>query len=423
MMFSTLIARSKQRAKVYSLFFILVLGTSAAAISTWQSVGPPGGDVRAIAFNPKNRADIYALTYSDNFGQVFRSTNSGQSWKRIASFDNYVYDLAIDPVNQRIIYVLSKTGVFKSTNRGVSWSEYAFGKKHGSLDGKVAIHRTNPNIIYASGYSLTSGVKSCMAVFKSMDGGAHWKVKKFNATSKMGYALSIAVAPSSPNILYMSGYYSDGSIVHYKFYKSLNDGTSWKEIGNTIPEQVTSIAVDPTDPNRVYAGTEWSVYRSSDGGQTWQRNEGFAFAYALVIDSSNPNIIYAGYDKKCYKSTDRGVNWTEYTSGLSGKCHKLLVSSNQVYFASSGGIFKSTDGGATWAARQNGLNASLIPALALAPSSPNLIYTEVASNGFFKSANGGSSWQRLPDFEKCGSITRIAINPTNANKLFILAGA
>jgi photosystem II stability/assembly factor-like uncharacterized protein len=422
MIFSTLIVRLKHRAKVYSLFFMLVLGISAAALSTWQSVGPPGGDVRAIAFNPKNRADIYALAYSDNLGQVFRSTNSGQSWKRIASFDNCVYDLAINPLNQRIIYVLSKTGVFKSTNRGVSWSEYTFGKKYGSLDGELAIHWTNPSVIYASGYSITSGGKSCTAVFKSVDGGAHWKVKKFNATSKEGYALSVAIAPSSPNILYMSGYYSDGNIFHYKFYKSLNDGTSWTEIGNTIQEQVTSIAIDPTNPNKVYAGTEWAVYRSSDGGQTWQRNEGFAFAHALAIDGSNPNIIYAGYDKKCYKSTDGSVNWTEYTSGLSGSCRKLLVASNKVYFASSGGIFKSTDGGVNWAASQNGLGASIIPALALAPSSPNLIYTEVASNGFFRSTNAGSSWQRLPDFYRCESIFRITVHPTNANKLFIMVG-
>jgi len=174
----------------------------------------------------------------------------------------------------------------------------------------------------------------------------------------------------------------------------------------------------------VYVATmeDRGVYRSADGGRNWQRNEGFAFGYALAVDPANPDILYAGYDQKCYKSVDGGVNWSEYTSGLLGSGQDIAVTAPAVYFASSGGLFKSLDGGRTWAASHSGITASIIPALGVAPSAGGTVYIEYQANGFYRSLNGGTTWIRLPDFYRCDKVLRIAVDPVNPDKLFILAG-
>ena len=164
------------------------------------------------------------------------------------------------------------------------------------------------------------------------------------------------------------------------------------------------------------------MFRSSDAGQTWARNEGIASAYALGLDPSSPNTIYAGYRSRCYKSVDGGVEWTEYTAGISGSCQDILVYSGRVYYASYAGIHRSLDEGKTWAAGCSGIKNTVIPAIAVAGSSPNVIYAEAAQNGLFKSTDFGNSWIRLPDFYRCDSIKAISVNSADPDDVVLLAG-
>jgi len=410
---------------------LLLWGTTSAKqegleISTgkWQPIGPNGGDVYGIAFNPQNKNEIYAVINSYP-GQVYRSTNAGSSWTRIAVLDDYTNDVVVDPTNPSIVYALGSSCVFKTTDRGLTWTQYYLPNNCYAWGGQLGINPINPSILFVAGcrYYNTASYKSCMAVLKSIDGGQTWSYKDLAASgSTSGQACCVAVSKPNPNIVYVGGYYNNSSGWHSVLYKSEDGGGNYSNKTGGIQYDPYSIVCHPTDPNKVYVATDWYIYRSTNGGNNWQINSGVAYGYALAIDSSNPSILYAGYDKAIFKSNDGGFKWIEHKTGLYGSCHRLLVNSSKVYFGSTAGIFRSTNSGVAWASANTGVKSPDVPAIAVAPSSPSTIYAEARANGFFKSTNSGSSWRRMPYFERCDAVLRIAVKSTDAKSVYILAG-
>jgi photosystem II stability/assembly factor-like uncharacterized protein len=389
----------------------------------WTSSGPMGGNVTSIKANPENAEEIHILVYCNSWMScLYKSADAGQTWTKTATLNRGCYDMAIHPHDPQVIFVLSSYRVLKSTDGGDSWTEYGLGSRNYGYSGQIAINPINPDILYVAGYHYHDNPGYGMAVFKSTDGGVHWSTKNINPSAEYGRAYCLAVNPSSPNILYLGGYYSQNSRYYDKVYKSTNSGESWQDVTGSIPSTPRAILINPVNPNKVYVGTNWGVYRSSNSGQTWERNAGRAYAYALGIDPAYPNTIYAGYNKNCFKSTDGGVNWTEYSAGLCGICQEVLASSGRVYYGSYAGLYKSLDAGTTWAASHTGIKHNVIPAIAVARSSPNVIYAEGSQNGLFKSTDFGKSWSRLPDFYRCDSIYSICVNSGNPDDLVLLAG-
>jgi photosystem II stability/assembly factor-like uncharacterized protein len=394
------------------------------AATNWQPIGPNGGDVRGIAFNPQNKNEIYAVIFS-NPGQVYRSTNAGSNWTRIAILDDYTYDVVVDPTNPSVVYVLGDSCVFKSTDRGLTWTLHYLPYYCYAWYGQIDISPINPSILYVAGrrYYDINRNKTCMAIFKSTDGGQTWSCKDLAASgSTYGQASCLAISKPNPNIVYVGGYYNNSSGWHSALYKSEDGGGNYSSKTKGIQYDPYSIVCHPTDPNKVYVATYWYIYRSTNGGNNWQKNSGAAYGYALAIDSSNPNVLYAGYDKAIFKSNDGGFNWIEHKKGLYGTCNRLLVNSSKVYFGSTAGIFRSTNSGVVWTSVNTGIKSPDVPAIAVAPSSPNTIYAEARANGFFKSTNSGSSWRRMPYFERCDAVLRIAVKSTDAKSVYILAG-
>jgi photosystem II stability/assembly factor-like uncharacterized protein len=391
------------------------------AESPWNPVGPLGGNIQGLAVNPANPSEMYAAV-SAYPSRIYKSEDSGQTWSLKALLNMSLYHAAVAPSSPNIVYALGALSVYKSADRGATWKEYPLGPSRYAYYGEIAVSRTNPGLVYACGYYYYSSVKFCMAVFKSTDGGASWSVKTLSSSSTSGYANALALEPGNDSVIYVGGYDSDGSKERMRVFKSVNGGDSWIEISGSIEGYPGGIAVDPNNPSKVYVATSWGVFRSADGGQTWARNSGIVYANAVAVDPGNSNCLFAGYAAACYKSTDGGVNWTKSSLGLYGNCNNFLVASSLVYYASTTGIYKSSDGGVTWQTSYSGISAAQVPALAVASSSPNVLYAEVQGDGFFQSDDFGLSWQRLPDFYRCDAVRKIAVNPADADSLFILSG-
>lgn len=387
------------------------LGRSGAVADDpdWTPIGPPGGNIKSFSFNLANPSEIFAILSPS---QVYRTADAGQTWGPSAVFNSNLFDIAFDPWDPNIIYILGEISVFKSIDRGLNWAEYPLGNScHGSAN--ISICSANPNVIYVGGRYSTGD----WAVFKSTDGGRHWSTIVLGGAYSAD-CLCVAVAPSNPDIVYASGwhYINLGGASYYYLKNTLDGGITWKTVGFS---STSSIVVDATNSLNVYAAFA-GIQRSTDGGLTWTKNNGDAAARRLAIDPYNPNILYGGADASVYKSTDGGVNWTKRSQGLNGNCNSLRASSNRVYFASTAGIFKSEDGGMSWQASDSQIYATQISVFAISPSSPNVIYAVADGSGIFRSTDTGVTWEKTMPLAYHSNFIKMLVNPKNAQDLFLL---
>jgi len=244
---------------------------------------------------------------------------------------------------------------------------------------------SQPNVFYMA--QVNGGV------WKSDDYGRIWApIFDHESTQSIG---SIAVAPSNPNIIYVGsgeGLHRPDLSVGNGIYKSTDAGKTWTHLGLRDGLQIPALAIDPRDPNKIFAAVlghpygpneERGVFRSTDGGQTWQKviykdeNTG---ASEVEIDPSNPDIIYASMWEA------REGPWED----------------GNMVNGTGGGLFKSTDGGNTWRPLTNGLPKDLSQInIAIAPSDPHRIYATMAiASGplaFYRSDDAGESWSKVTD--------------------------
>ena len=244
---------------------------------------------------------------------------------------------------------------------------------------------SKPNVFYMG--QVNGGV------WKSDDYGRTWNpIFDHESTQSIG---AIAVAPSNPDIIYVGsgeGLHRPDLSVGNGIYKSTDAGKTWTHLGLRDGLQIPALAVDPRDPNRVFAAVlghpygpneERGLFRSTDGGQTWQKviykdeNTG---ASDVEIDPSNPDVIYASMWEA------REGPWED----------------NNTVNGTGGGLFKSTDGGATWHPLTNGLPKDLSQInIAIAPSNPRRLYATIAiASGplaFYRSDDAGENWSKTTD--------------------------
>ena len=244
---------------------------------------------------------------------------------------------------------------------------------------------SQPNVFYVG--QVNGGV------WKSDDYGRTWTpIFDHESTQSIG---AIAVAPSDPNIIYVAsgeGLHRPDLSVGNGIYKSTDAGKTWAHLGLRNGLQIPALAIDPRDPNRVFAAVlghpygpneERGLFRSTDGGQTWQKiiykNENTG-ASDVEIDPSNPDVIYASMWEV------REGPWED----------------NNEVNGTGGGLFKSTDGGNTWHPLTNGLPKDLAQIyVAIAPSNTRRIYATVAiASGplfFYRSDDAGENWSKITD--------------------------
>ncbi len=248
---------------------------------------------------------------------------------------------------------------------------------------------SQPNVFYVG--AVDGGV------WKSDDYGRTWiPIFDEQDTQSIG---AIAVAPSDPSIIYVSsgeGLARPDLSVGDGIYKSTDAGKTWTHLGLRDGQGIPALAVDPHDPNRVFAAVlghpygandERGIFLSTDGGQNWKKvlDKGPSVGGSdVAIDPSNPQVVYAALWELRLGPWEDG---------------------NQ-YNGTGGGLFKSTDGGNSWQPMTNGLPKGLMQAnIAIAPSRPSRLFTSIAfahengapgsETGIFRSDDSGASWQRI----------------------------
>ena len=203
-------------------------------------------------------------------------------------------------------------------------------------------------------------------------------------------------------------------------------------------ESVVSIALHPTNANILYVATNDAVYKSRDGGGTWERFPSFSArrVTTLAIDSLLPATIYAGtMGDAVYKSPDGGQHWLPHNVGL--KEHVSFVNqfvfhpmlSEKIYIATTVGVFFTKDAGREWEERMNGMKeVHIVTAIAMNPKSPTTLYGGT-TGGMYRSEDGAMSWKRInngliPESELMASMALgvNAIEIDQMNPIIVYAG-
>lgn len=256
-------------------------------------------------------------------------------------------------------------------------------------------------------------------VWKSDDYGRTWK--PIFDKMRTGSVGDIAVSESNPNVIYVGcgeGIQRPDLSVGDGVYKSADGGKTWNNMGLNDGQQIGDIIIDPKDENRIFVAvlghpygpnTERGVYRSLNGGKTWERvlykdeNTG---AVQVNFDPNNSNILYA-----------------DLWAGRQGPWE------NGQWNGTESGLFKSTDGGNTWKKLTKGLPTTEQGlgriGFGIAPTNSNRLYATVDAGkygGIYRSDDAGESWQLMNAdgryWGRGSDFAEVKVDPTNADIVY-----
>lgn len=425
-----------------------------------------------IVVDPHNSNIVY-VGLGGYKGQIYKSTDGGATWwvmdtgipRDSGNYTKEVLALAIDPAQSLVLYAGGREfGVYKTTDGGANWTALNDGipiyrdmyrdvtalavdtlngnRPAGIIDGKYYVfgaggpwaqvstdsvndsydhahlyfHPTDPNVIYSAGNGLT----------KSTDGGVHW----VDIDGGYGDVPAMAFHPSAVNTLLAAdqvSYYNRTSGVR----KSLNGGLNWIDASTGLAAQpIQGVAIDPQDPNNLYAGLSSSsysgVWRSTDHGVTWNFTATDGRLLDIVVDPLDSMKIYAAADYYFLISDDQGVTFTKVPD-IGATCLAIAPGASNPVYAGDNGVYKSTDSGLTWLPKTSGFpqNSSGGPAqvmsLAVDPNNASIVWAGTEREGIVKSTNGGDTWQ-VKGFVDVPDVDAIAVRPGDSNTILVGTG-
>ena len=334
---------SAVRAHRHGWLAVLGVALLSAAVpaepSEWVVAELPGGDVRSLAIHPGDPDHLLAGTAS---GQVFRSTDGGASWHlpgpRLPFRGWVVSDLVFDPRQPSVVW---------AALRG-AWGQ----------DGLVA---------------------------QSVDGGVSWRSRSSGMPGRQVYAMAL-----TPDVVYAA--------TRLGGWGTRDGGESWQHLTAAHPEirKVTSLLIDPRDPERVFAGTWRRAYRSDDGGRSWRGVfEGMVLdseVFSLHAVPGSDGEMWASTCGWVYRSTNRGASWRRFQNGLAERrtpSFQVLADGSKLA-GTVAGVYRSDDDGASW----HLVTPDDLVALAIEhhPDQPLRVFVATEGAGVWRSDDGGRSF-------------------------------
>ncbi|MCC6318374.1 MAG: hypothetical protein IT361_11860 [Gemmatimonadaceae bacterium] len=349
----------------------------------YRNVGPArGGRVTTVTGVPQQPLTFYM---GPTGGGVWKTINAGQTWFNVS--DRYftvgsMGDIDVADSDPNVILagtgsdgyrsnVAIGRGVWKSTDAGTTWTHVGLASV-GNI-GAVRIHPTNPQVALVAAIGNPFKPNVDRGVYRTTDGGRTWTKTLFVSDSTG--AVDVEMMPGNPSVVYASMWRAERkpwTIVSGAreggVYKSTDGGVTWNKLGGGLPAELfgkSNLAVSPASPNSVWAIIEAKpgsgLYRSDDAGETWKLLSDFGpmltrpFYYTgVTVHPRDANTVWT-YSEGFYKSTDNGRTWRSqnvphgdnHDLWINPQAPDIMVQSND------GGANVTIDGGRTWSSIYN----------------------------------------------------------------------
>jgi photosystem II stability/assembly factor-like uncharacterized protein len=342
-----------------ALLFLFLLAAPAAWGEIWAPVGPPGGDARALALDPRDPRVVYLGTAN---GNLYRSDDAGRRWKR---------------------------------------QEPGFPLRGMSLDDVVV----SPGGTLFVGYWSVSGPGGGVA--RSDDGGRSFTI----LPDISGQAVrALALAPSNPDVVVA------GTLTG--IYRSTDAGRSWSRIsplGDPEIKNLDSVAIDALDPQTIYGGTWHLPWKTTDGGRSWKAIHAGMIddsdVMTLTLDRRSPQTVYATACSGIYRSTNGAGRWNK-VPGIPASSRRTRAfaqdreTADRFYAGTTEGLWVSENGTTTW--RLVTSKDLVVNAVVSLPGGALLVGTDGA--GVLRSEGRALGWERSNEGFSERFVSRIAFD-------------
>ena len=347
------------------------------------------GRIAALAAAPEKNGKLLIYVGAAS-GGVWKSNDGGTTYTPV--FDKQsvqsIGDIEIDPQHHDTVWVGTGEswtrnsvsigdGIYKSTDGGETWAN--MGLKNSERISKIVIDPKDSNTVYACAPGKLWSDSADRGLYKTTDGGKSWALVLKGRNLSTGCS-SLAMDPQNPNVLFAgmwdfrregwnfrSGGQSPTAASASGLFRSADGGKSWTEITEQAnkgfpvkPFGRIAVAVAPSNPSIVYSLVESphsALYRSDDGGKTWQQRDKsqlmvwrpFYFAN-LIVDPHNPDRVFKP-DLNLIQSEDGGKSFANVGGGTHGDSHVVWIDprdTKNVIVGDDGGLWYSKDGGNKW---------------------------------------------------------------------------
>jgi photosystem II stability/assembly factor-like uncharacterized protein len=380
----------------------------------WRDVGPMrGGRAYAVAGVASQPNTFYMGSVG---GGAWKTENAGRTWFPISDEGipiGSIGAIAVAPSDPNVVYVGTGEpdirsqhsyglGMYKSVDAGKTWTHIGLEKT--AHIGRIVVDPKDPNRVYVAALGNVYEANPERGVYRSIDGGAHWKKVLFKASDPDNVgAIELAINPTNPRVIYGSlwatrrppwSVYAPSYMPGSGLYKTTDGGDTWTQLGGGLPADEfvgkIGIAVAPSNPKRLWAvvddiGTSVArpigpggatvldsgptpkasggVYLSDDAGATWRLvnsetrlwGRGWYFE-SVTVDPVNPDKAYV-INTATYRTEDAGKTFVPVKGAPGGDdYHQLWVNPkdpDRMVLSSDQGTVVSVDGAATWSTWYN----------------------------------------------------------------------
>jgi photosystem II stability/assembly factor-like uncharacterized protein len=354
----------------------------------WRNIGPHRGGRGKSAVGIPDRPNVFYVGFHN--GGVWRTTDYGRTW--VPLFDDQssgsIGAIAIAPSNPDIIYVGSGEGlqrpdlatgdgIYRSNDGGRTWTHY--GLRDAQQIPQIVVDPGNPDRVFVAAMGHPYGPNEERGIFRSTDGGKSFEKVLYRGPD-IG-AADVAMDPRNPSVLYAAmwesrqGPWENGVFTGpgSGLFKSTDGGTTWNQIGKGLPAGDEGLGriglgICDADPNRLYAiiaspARLGGLYHSSDAGASWTRVNGDPRIWSregdfheVKTDPTNCNTVYAA-NIASWKSTDGGKTFADFRGAPGGDdYHRIWINPknpNIIIQIADQGAIVTVNGGETWSSWYN----------------------------------------------------------------------